>query len=317
MAKRRLSQRQKSRIRENQQAAQTTGDSLAALVIAHHGKQAKLELGDGSVVDSHIKTNLGSLVCGDRVSVELTSNDEYRIQSLVERDNLLERLDGFGQPRALAANITQLIVCLAASPPPNLLLLDQYLLTAEQLGLSAIILLNKSDLMQAAEQFDNIHTIYRPLNYPIIESCALSGSGLDELQNALQNNTSVISGVSGVGKSSITQKLVPDVDIRISEISAANEEGRHTTRTSHLYHLPGGGQLIDTPGIRSFNPAPVAGIPVANGFREIAEKAVLCQFHNCLHLVEPKCAIRSAVESGEISESRYQHYLKLMESAKS
>ena len=316
MAKRRLSQRQKSRIKNNQQAAQDTGDSLPGLVIAHHGKQVKLELDDGSIVDSHIKTNLGSLVCGDRVSVELTNNEEYRIQSLLERDNLLERLDGFGQARALAANITQLVVCLAASPPPNLLLLDQYLLTAEQLGVSAIILLNKSDLEQATEQFRTIHEIYEALGYSIIESCALSGIGMDELENALQHNTSVISGVSGVGKSSITQRLVPDVDIRISEISEANEEGRHTTRTSHLYHLPAGGQLIDTPGIRSFNPAPVEGLPLADGFREIAEAAINCQFHNCLHLVEPKCAVRRSVESGDIAESRYQHYLKLMEASK-
>ncbi len=317
MSKRRLSQRQQSRIRQNQQTAQTTDDSLTALVIAHHGKQVKLELADGSVVDSHIKTNLGNLVCGDQVSAELTSNDEYRIQSLLDRDNLLERLDGFGQARALAANITQLVICLAASPPPNLLLLDQYLLTAEQLGVSAIILLNKSDLAQATQQFNVIHEIYQPLGYPIIETCALSGIGMDHLQAALQHNTSVISGVSGVGKSSITQQLVPDIDIRISEISAANEEGKHTTRTSHLYHLPDGGHLIDTPGIRSFNPAPVKGIPLADGFREIAEQAVHCQFHNCQHLVEPKCAVRSAVESGDISKSRYQHYQKLMEASKS
>ena len=317
MPKRRLSQRQKSRIRQNQQTAQTTGDGLPALVIAHHGKQIKLQLDDGSVVDSHIKTNLGSLVCGDKVSAELTSNDEYRIQSLLNRDNLLERLDGFGKARALAANITQLVICLAASPPPNLLLLDQYLLTAEQLGVSAIILLNKSDLQQAAQQFSVIHEIYPPLGYPIIETCALSGIGMDHLQAALQHNTSVISGVSGVGKSSITQQLVPDVDIRISEISAANEEGKHTTRTSHLYHLPAGGHLIDTPGIRSFNPAPVEGIPLADGFREIAKQAVHCQFHNCQHLVEPNCAVRSAVKSGDISRSRYQHYEKLMEVSKS
>lgn len=317
MAKRRLSQRQKSRIRENQQAAQTTGEGLAALVIAHHGKQVKLELDDGSAVDSHIKTNLGSLVCGDRVSVELTNSDEYRIQSLLQRDNLLERLDGFGQSRALAANISQLIICLAASPPPNLLLLDQYLLTAEQLGVSAIILLNKADLEQAGEQFRDIHEIYQSLDYRIIETCALSGSGMAELKTVLQDNTTVISGVSGVGKSSITQQLIPDADIRISEISEANEEGRHTTRTSHLYHLPDGGQLIDTPGIRSFNPAPVEGVPLANGFREIAEAAINCQFHNCQHSVEPKCAVKASVESGDISASRYQHYLKLMEAGKS
>lgn len=313
MARRRLSQRQKSRIRDNQQAASENSLSLPGLVIAHHGKQVRIELQDGSEVDSQFRTNLGNIVCGDQVSLELTENNEYRIQSLQQRDNLLQRLDGFGQPRALAANVTQLVVCLAASPPPNLILLDQYLLTAEQLHIPAIILLNKSDLDQASDQFRAVRQIYTALDYPIIETCALSGKGLEDLQAALVDHTSVISGVSGVGKSSITLWLVPDEDIRISEISEANEEGRHTTRTSRLYHLPAGGNLIDTPGIRSFNPAPVPNVPLADGFREISALSMNCHFHNCQHVNEPKCAVTQALQRGEIAESRYQTYVKLLE----
>lgn len=313
MAKRRLSHRQKNRIRDNQQSASKSNTGLTGLVIAHHGKKVKLELESNEVVDSQFRANLGSIVCGDRVSVELTEGNEYRIHSLRPRNNLLQRLDGYGKPRALAANITQMVVCLAVSPPPNLILLDQYLLTAEQMQIPVVILLNKCDLEQAKEQFDTIRQIYQPLGYAIIETCAISGKGLQDLQYSLDHNTSVITGVSGVGKSSITQWLVPDVEIRVSEISEANEEGRHTTRTSRLYHLQNGGHLIDTPGIRSFNPAPVPDVAIANGFREISARAVDCQFHNCRHINEPRCAVIAAVQTGDVAESRYQNYLKLME----
>jgi len=122
----------------------------------------------------------------------------------------------------------------------------------------------------------------------------------------------VLSGVSGVGKSSITQAMLPDEEIKIANISEANEEGRHTTRTSRLYHLANNGQLIDTPGIRGFNPLLAKNRPIAEGFREIHGISADCRFNNCLHLNEPNCAVRSAVRRDEIAESRYQNYLKML-----
>ncbi|NNE64385.1 MAG: ribosome small subunit-dependent GTPase A, partial [Gammaproteobacteria bacterium] len=124
----------------------------------------------------------------------------------------------------------------------------------------------------------------------------------------------VLSGVSGVGKSSITAALLPQEDIKIAEISEANEEGRHTTRTSRLYHLPQNGQLIDTPGVRGFNPLLDSNQQLSAGFREISQKAENCRFANCRHLNEPQCAVIEAVENGEIAESRYQNFLRLQAS---
>ena len=119
--------------------------------------------------------------------------------------------------------------------------------------------------------------------------------------------------VSGVGKSSITKALLPEIEVKISEISEANEEGRHTTRTSRLYHLPNNGNLIDTPGVRGFNPVLDDKIPVSAGFREINQMSDGCRFSNCRHINEPKCAVVEAVSRNDITDSRYQHYLRLVE----
>jgi ribosome biogenesis GTPase len=136
---------------------------------------------------------------------------------------------------------------------------------------------------------------------------------MGEFKSLLPGHISVLGGVSGVGKSSLTKWLLPDTEIKIAQISEANEEGRHTTRASRLYHLPMGGDLIDTPGVRGFNPFIDTERPLAQGFREIHENSERCRFHNCLHLNEPKCAVIEAVGEGRIAASRYQNYLKLLE----
>jgi len=174
--------------------------------------------------------------------------------AILARDNLLQRVDGFGQVRAVAANITQLLVCLAVTPEPNLFLLDQYLLSAEQQHIDAAILVNKIDLLGSQQDPFDIERIYRPLGYSVVGTSVKSGQGMERFRQMLSNQLSVLSGVSGVGKSSLTHWLLPDETIKIASISEANEEGRHTTRTSRLYHLSGGGELIDTPGVRGFSP---------------------------------------------------------------
>ena len=313
MARRRLSQHQKRRIGDAQKAlVDNRADCKDGLVISHHGGKVRVELSAGECVESAAKSNLGVIVCGDHVVLEESAENDFRILAVKPRSNLLQRIDGFGHIKSVAANITQLIICLAVKPEPNLFLLDQYLLSAEQQNISPVIVLNKIDLLDdhSDDPFE-LEKIYGAIGYSIISVSIKKGVGLDQLRSLFDENTSVLSGVSGVGKSSITAALLPQEDIKIAEISEANEEGRHTTRTSRLYHLPNKGHLIDTPGVRGFNPLLDTNQPVSAGFRDISRYAQDCRFANCRHLNEPQCAVVIAVETGKIAESRYQNFVRL------
>ena len=313
MARRKLSHHQKKRINDAQQALTEATDShLEGLVISHHGGKVIVEKSDNDLAECNVKSNLGAIVCGDRVIFEVTADNDFRVLAILPRENLLQRVDGFGHIKSVAANITQLLICLAVKPEPNFFLLDQYLLSAEQQNIKPVIVLNKIDLLESTTDPFDLESIYGKLGYSILKISVKKQIGLDRLKSTLDHNTTVLSGVSGVGKSSITSELRPDTYIKIAEISSANEEGRHTTRTSRLYHLPNDGQLIDTPGIRGFNPVLDPAQPISAGFREIDQHSALCRFANCKHINEPKCAVIEAVKKGEIAESRYQHYLRML-----
>lgn len=314
MAKRRLSHHQKKRIDSAQQALTESSDHLQGLVISHHGGKVVVELPENINAKCSVKSNLGTIVCGDQVVCEQTANGAFRVLAIQQRQNLLQRVDGFGQIKAVAANITQLLICLAVKPEPNLFLLDQYLLAAEQQAIEPVIILNKIDLLEdrVDDPFE-LESIYAALGYQVAKISTKQKNGLEALRSIFDHNTSVLSGVSGVGKSSITGALLPEISIKVAEISEANEEGRHTTRTSRLYHLPNEGQLIDTPGVRGFNPVIDTTQPISAGFREIAEHADHCRFANCKHINEPKCTVLEAVKKGAINEGRYQHYLRMLQ----
>ena len=313
MARRRLSQHQKKRIDDAQQALTSAKDShQQGLVISHHGGKIIVEQEDSSLATCAVKSNLGAIVCGDQVIFEKTAENEFRVLAVKARDNLLQRLDGFGHVKSVAANITQLLICLAVKPEPNLFLLDQYLLSAEQQRIEPVIVLNKIELLDSTEDPYDLDSVYAHIGYKVIKISVKERLDLDQLKSVLDHNTTVLSGVSGVGKSSITSELLPDTYIKIAEISSANEEGRHTTRTSRLYHLPNNGQLIDTPGVRGFNPLLDPTQPVSAGFREIDQHSADCRFANCKHINEPKCAVIDAVKNKQIADSRYQHYLRMV-----
>ena len=317
MAKRKLSQQQRQRIEAAQSAYRESDDHRQGQVVSHQGGRILVELEPGNCIECKIKSNLGNIVCGDQVAIETASNQQHRVMAILPRENLLQRVDGFGQVRAVAANITQLLVCLSVVPEPNLFLLDQYLLSAEQQAIDAVIVINKIDLLESAEDPFGIAEIYRPLGYQVLGTSVKSNQGMPEFRQLLTGQLSILSGVSGVGKSSLTSYLLPDEPIKIANISEANEEGRHTTRTSRLYHLSGGGELIDTPGVRGFSPFVDNKRPLAHGFREILEISAGCRFHNCKHLEEPNCAVTDAVSAGGIKPSRYQSYLKILEQTRS
>lgn len=316
MAKRRLSQRQRRRIRDNQNNLDLSDASnLTGLAISHRGGEVEVEPQDDAAGNlfCKLRSNLGDIVSGDRV-VYRNENDESTIVAILPRDNLLQREDGFGQVKTVAANVSQLIICLAIEPEPNRFLLDQYLLSAEQQSMDAIILLNKTDLLADDEPDPfNLKEIYRPMGYAVLHSSIHDVQSIERLQHHCRDRVNVISGVSGVGKSSLTQAILPALDIPIGEISEVNREGRHTTRTSRLYHLPQGGILIDTPGVRGFKPIIDGSRELAAGFREILSLGAYCRFNDCRHINEPGCAVRPALDSGELDPGRYNNYLKMLQ----
>ena len=312
---RRLSKQQKRRIDRAQQAVDLNDpNNFQGLVISHRGGEIEVEpAAAGDNLFCKMRSNLGAIVCGDRVAYQQQNNDPSII-AILPRDNLLQRLDGFGHIKAVAANVTQILICLSIEPAPNLFLLDQFLLSAEQQRIQPLIVLNKIDLKAAGDDDPfELQKIYHPIGYEVLHTSIKNHQHIDTLQQHCIGQVNVISGVSGVGKSSITQAILPQTDIPIGEISEVNREGKHTTRTSRLYHLPLGGDLIDTPGVRGFNPVLDPLQPIAAGFREINEAAQSCRFSNCRHTHEPGCAVLAAVQSGEIFAGRYENYLKLLQ----
>lgn len=319
MAKRRLSEQQQRRIKKAHQAVHAQHkdgqNSFQGLVISHRGGLINVEdRRDGKLICCKPRSNLGSIICGDQVIVKSLKKDCV-ITAIKERNNIIQRIDGFGKIHSIAANISQLVIFLSVVPPPNLFLLDQYLVSAEINKIKPLIVLNKIDLLkkQQSDPFA-LQTIYGHLAYDIHPISLLNDARIDELSAKFKQHVNLISGVSGAGKSSLIKKILPEHDtIKVAEISAFNKEGRHTTRTSTLYHLPCGGQLIDSPGIRGFNPVFNNREDMKQGFKEINDLSYGCKFNNCEHTHEPACAVLDALQKGKISASRYEHYVKLLD----
>ena len=206
------------------------------------------------------------------------------------------------------------IVC-SVEPEPNDYLIDRYLTAAENLPAEALIVINKIDLLNNENKLviDTIKETYKNIGYRLIETSIKKDAGLNELKEALQNTTSILVGLSGVGKSSLVKMLLPDIDIRIGEISTASKEGKHTTTVSSLYHLPDGGALIDSPGVRDFTPWNRDKEDIVNGFIELKPYQGHCKFSNCTHTTEPGCAITEALEKGELSQQRVNSFKKMLE----
>jgi len=248
--------------------------------------------------------------CGDRVRYELIADDEpVLVTGITPRDNELQRLSGRGLPETIAANLSHLIVVMAALPAPDLYLTDRYLCAARLMGARGAIAWNKSDLaaLPAAGLAD-----YEALGYPVLPVSAVDGAGIDTLRAWIGSGAAVLVGQSGVGKSSLLNALVPGADAVTREISGASDEGRHTTTASVLHPLAGGGSLLDTPGVRDFVPAVPERRAISAGFVEIEEFGRQCKFSDCSHLREDHCAVQEAVVAGQIDPRRYESYRRLM-----
>lgn len=329
MAKRRLTNRQKARIariqeQRRQRIAERTEQALSSIehvqeqtgrVITRHGQNLLIKSEQGEFVHCLFRQNLGEVVCGDKVVWQPTHNQEGVVTALLPRSTVLSRPDYSGREKPLAANITQLVVVLAPEPKPTGYLTDQYLIAAELMGIKALITLNKADLLDDTQwqQFHAQFSHYEQIGYPIIHVSAKREHGLDPLRQRLDHETSILVGQSGVGKSSLINALIPEQDVEVGALSEASGLGKHTTSATTLHFLQSGGELIDSPGVRSFRLGDLTQEQLEQGFREFAPYLGHCQFSNCAHQGEPGCALVEAVEKGEIDAARLENFLHMAE----
>lgn len=217
----------------------------------------------------------------------------------------------------IAANIDcALLVVSLAHPTTSLTFIDRFLATAEAYSVPAMLAINKIDLLDQPDDEEllrAVEALYSSLGYPSVGVSARTGAGLDELRMALRDKTVLFSGNSGVGKTSLINALVPGLDLRTGEISEAHDTGMHTTTFSEMFDLPGGGAIIDTPGIRGFGTVEFGREEVGHFFPDIFRYSRGCRFGNCTHSHEPGCAVLEALAEHRIAESRYNSYLSILE----
>ena len=228
---------------------------------------------------------------------------------VLPRRTALYRSNARGRVEPVLANITRLLIVIAPVPPPDPFVTDRYLAAAESAGIAATAVLNKAELgIDAALQAQL--DVYAAVGYECMTVSAVTGEGVDAVLAACAGEVAALVGQSGVGKSSLVGRLIPEAGVEIGGLMR-EEEGRHTTTVSRLYELAGGGRLIDSPGVRDFAPAVDRLDPRHLGFAEVARLAPGCRFLDCRHMREPGCAVQQAVESGSMNARRYESYRRL------
>ena len=284
-----------------------------ALITATFSQRMRLRLDDGSEVTGRLKGKNIRPVCGDHVEAQIIANEpEWLITSILTRKNELSRPDKRGRIEILAANIDLIAVVTADAPAADWFIVDRYLAAAELIDVSALVVFNKTDIGSPSEESADELANFAKIGYSTVHCSAKSGDNMNELQQLLCDQTAIIVGQSGVGKSSLINYLIKDADQQTAKLSPSTGEGRHTTVNSVMWSLPVGGVVIDSPGVRDYAPAIDAPDLVGRGFREIDEHGQNCRFANCRHLREPNCTVKSAVEIGDISARRYESYRRLL-----
>lgn len=300
-------------------------------VIKSTGSHYVVEPFDGSAaISCKIKGNFrikgirttNPVAVGDIVTIGPVGRDgtAYITGIYPRRNYIIRRASNLSkESHIIAANIDQaLLVVTLAEPATSTTFIDRFLATAEAYGVNAVLAINKVDLLAGDEDKELLEAVgylYKSLGYTVVMVSARTGYGLDVLRSVLEGRTTLFSGNSGVGKSSLINELVPGLELRTAEISAAHGTGMHTTTFSEMFRLPDGGCIIDTPGVRGFGTVDFDRHEVAHYFRDIFAESEHCRFGNCTHTCEPGCAVISAVEDSRIASSRYASYLSILDDA--
>jgi len=274
-------------------------------VITRYGQRQLVEDENGKVFQSVSRQNIGFSVAGDRVLFQKTKHDDAIVTAIFPRDSKLKRQD-----KLIAANINQLWLVVAIEPHYEFELIDRYLIMAENSKLPIGIIVNKIELSENEAYRDFQH--YQSLGYDVHFISVKKQINLDFLKEQLVNKSHIFLGQSGVGKSSLINSLIPDLELRVNEISSKSKLGKHTTTNTTIYHIPSGGDLIDSPGVREFQLENLTEVEIINGFREFKALSGECRFRDCKHINEPNCAVKKALENGKVNKNRYRSYLNIL-----
>jgi len=281
------------------------------LVIARHRRELEIEDEDGETFTALVLGRKLRPLAGDRVLFGLEKDGTTVVHEILSRDSLLERIDSRGQGEGVAANVSLIVVVIAPEPAADWQLVDRYLVAAALMDTDAALVRNKQDL--ANNELDSRADTYREIGYKVVSTSTKTRQGLDTLANVLNGQRSVLVGQSGVGKSSLINSLLNREAQAVGELSERRALGRHTTTAAMLYRLPGGGELIDSPGVRRYAPKIADPTELGFGFIEFRPYLGQCRFNDCGHSIEPDCAVIAAVQAGSIQRARYQSYLALSE----
>lgn len=292
----------------------TAGNPPPGLVIVNYGKNQLVEDTAGAIHRCVARRGLPQIVCGDEITWQPTGTGAGVIETIQPRRTVLLRADGNNRSRPLASNIDLVIIEAALEPALDYFLIDKYIVAAELAKAEPLVVINKSDLIKPEDRgrIETLISEYSAIGYTTLLTSALENTGIDTFADYLTGKTSILVGQSGVGKSSLIKRLLPDRDIAVGRLSAASGLGKHTTTSTTLYHLPHGGNLIDSPGVRDFHLGRIAGDELDNCFREFRPYLGQCRFNDCQHLSEPGCAINAAVTDGHILKRRMESYQKLL-----
>ncbi len=299
------------------QSTPAAPDTRSGLITVAHGNECGGEA-EQALVRCRLRRQGGERpVCGDRVQWRSTALGEGVIEAVEPRRSLIERGDFRGRPRPLAANVDRMVIVLADPPGVEPILIDRYLVLARHIGIPAAIWLNKMDRPAPPARAALRHRIeaYAPLLAAIGQGSAHAGEGLDELRHSLAGRCAILVGHSGVGKSSLLNALIPDLALRIGELSATSGRGRHTTTATTLFHLAGGGTLIDSPGVRTLRLDHLPAESVLAASPETRAEVGHCRFRDCRHDRDAGCAVLAPAPAGRITRDRLDSWRRLMAEA--